>query len=116
MTLIIVGGYAGAGKTTFSRLLATRTQATFIDKDTLTMPLVEKLCTEMGMSAHDRESEKYLKQVRPLEYACLLASIEDNLACPRAIIAAAPWGESSAPRAGRPPRVNSRLPSATRPP
>lgn len=91
MTLVFVGGYAGAGKSTFGRLLASKTTGALLDKDTLTRPLVERLCEELGSGPHDRESATYQKVVRPLEYSCMLAAIEDNLVSGQITVAVAPW-------------------------
>jgi predicted kinase len=73
--IILVSGYAASGKTRVGRELARRIgPGCFLDKDTLTSPLVERLLRALGQPAEDRDSELYRREVRPLEYECLLAA------------------------------------------
>lgn len=89
--VILIGGYAGSGKSELGRILARETGWAVLDKDTLTRPLVEKALTELGLSPHDRESPHYLVEIRPLEYEALAAAIEENVQCGNSVIASAPF-------------------------
>lgn len=89
-TLTLVAGYAGSGKTEFSRFLSYLTSWTLLDKDTLTRPLVERLLVSLGGDPDDRHTELYLREVRPLEYRCLMETAFDNLSSGTSAILSAP--------------------------
>lgn len=91
MSLLIVAGYPGAGKSTVSHLLATETGAALLDKDTLAAGFADRLNAALGLPSHDRDSETYNKEVRPLEYQALYDAIGDNLLTGNNVIATAPW-------------------------
>lgn len=77
--LVVVGGFAGCGKTEFGRFLSGVTGWTHLDKDVLTRPLVESLLASLDADPNDRHTELYLRQVRPVEYRCLLSATFNNL-------------------------------------
>jgi predicted kinase len=89
--LTLVGGYAGSGKTEFSRFLSDITGWAFLDKDSLTRPMVERLLVSLGGDPHDRHTELYLREVRPLEYRCLMETAFDNLHVGTSAILSAPF-------------------------
>lgn len=89
--LVLVGGYAGSGKTEFSRFLSDITGWAFLDKDSLTRSIVERLLVSLGGDPNDRHSELYLKEVRPLEYRCLMETAWDNLNAGTSTILSAPF-------------------------
>ncbi|WP_433331669.1 AAA family ATPase [Spirillospora sp. CA-294931] len=89
--LVLVGGYAGSGKTEFARFLGDVSGWAFLDKDSLTRRLVEKLLVSLGGSQHDRHTDLYLNEVRPLEYKCLMDTANDNIDCGISTILAAPF-------------------------
>ncbi|MFI6604536.1 AAA family ATPase [Nonomuraea sp. NPDC050536] len=89
--LVLVGGYAGSGKTEFSRFLSDITGWAFLDKDSLTRPIVERLLVTLGGDPHDRHSELYLKEVRPFEYRCLMETAWDNLHVGTSAVLSAPF-------------------------
>ncbi|WP_336216519.1 AAA family ATPase [Nonomuraea sp. LPB2021202275-12-8] len=89
--LILVAGYAGSGKTEFSRFLSDITGWAFIDKDSLTRPLVERLLIALGGDPHDRHTQLYLSEVRPLEYRCLMEAAFDNLNAGTSAVLSAPF-------------------------
>jgi predicted kinase len=89
--LVLVGGYAGSGKTEFSRFLSDITGWAFLDKDSLTRSIVERLLISLGSDPNDRQSELYLKEVRPLEYRCLMETAWDNLNVGTSSILSAPF-------------------------
>ncbi|WP_328667614.1 AAA family ATPase [Streptomyces sp. NBC_00322] len=90
-TLLIVGGFAGSGKSEFSRFISQLTGWPVLDKDPITRPLVERLLVEMGSEPNDRQSELYRDQVRPLEYQCLLETAYANVDCSISTVLTAPF-------------------------
>ncbi|MFE0530623.1 GntR family transcriptional regulator [Micromonospora parva] len=89
--VLIVGGYAGSGKTELGRILARETGWPMLDKDTLTRPVLEAALELIGLSPHDRESEQYLKLLRPREYEALMEAAAENVACGNSAIITAPF-------------------------
>lgn len=89
--LVLVGGYAGSGKTETGRVIARATGWPILDKDTISRPLVEALLAELGSTPHDRESRTYLDHVRPMEYEALTAALAENLEVGVSLIATAPF-------------------------
>ncbi|MFY1652467.1 GntR family transcriptional regulator [Solwaraspora sp. WMMB762] len=89
--VIMIGGYAGSGKTELGRILARETGWPILDKDTLTRPVVEAALETLGTSPHDRESEVYLTRVRPREYEALHAATAENVECGNSAIVTAPF-------------------------
>lgn len=88
---MLVAGYAGSGKTEFAKHLAPRTGWALLDKDTLTRPLVELAASTHCGDPHDRHTDAYLTQVRPFEYACLLATAWEVLDYGCSVIATGPF-------------------------
>lgn len=91
LSLTLVGGYAGSGKTEFARFLSAATGWTILDKDTLTRALVEGLLLAHGGDVNDRHTALYHKTVRPLEYRCLMDAATENLRCGVPTVLAAPF-------------------------
>lgn len=89
--VLLVGGYAGSGKTELGRILARQTGWPMLDKDTLTRPVVEAALEVLELSPNDRESDAYLKVVRPREYEALIAAVLENVECGNSAIATAPF-------------------------
>jgi len=89
--LVVVAGHAGSGKTWVGQRLAAAVGAAFLDKDTMTRPLVEGILLRATGNPHDRESELYLNEVRPLEYRCLQNAAFENLECGLSTVVAAPF-------------------------
>lgn len=89
--VILVGGYAGSGKTELGRILARETGWPMLDKDTLTRPVVEAALQIIGQSPNDRESAEYLKIIRPREYESLAATMLENVECGNSAIVTAPF-------------------------
>lgn len=74
-SIILVAGYAASGKTRVGQELARRLcPCEYLDKDTLSGPLVDRLVLALGCLPGDRDSQIYQCEVRPLEYACLMAA------------------------------------------
>lgn len=90
-SLVLVGGYAGSGKSEFARFLSRLTGWPVFDKDPLTRPLVERLLVSLGGDPNDRHSEMYREQVRPHEYQCLLEAVYANVDCAISTVVTAPF-------------------------
>jgi predicted kinase len=89
--LVLIGGYAGCGKTELGRILARETGWSILDKDTLTRPVVELALELLGQPSSDRESEAYVSIVRPREYEALTEAARENIACGHSAIVTAPF-------------------------
>lgn len=91
LSLTLIGGYAGSGKSEFANFLSSITGWPIFDKDILTRALVEQVLIAHGRPVHDRESPVYLEKVRPYEYRCLIESGRQNLRCGISTILCAPF-------------------------
>lgn len=88
---VLIGGYAGSGKTELGRILARLTGWSILDKDTVTRPIVEYALEALGQPAHDRESDLYLSQIRPREYETLMATAHENTSCGNGALITSPF-------------------------
>ncbi|GAA4240241.1 hypothetical protein GCM10022254_64190 [Actinomadura meridiana] len=79
--LVLVGGYAGSGKTEFARFLSDLSGWALLDKDTLTRRMTERLSISLGADLHDRHTTTYRTEVRPHEYRSLMNAAYGNLDC-----------------------------------
>jgi DNA-binding transcriptional regulator YhcF (GntR family)/predicted kinase len=89
--VLMVGGYAGSGKTELGRVIARETGWPMLDKDTMTRPVVEAALEILGLSPNDRESEPYLSKVRPREYEAVVSAMTENVQCGNSAIVTAPF-------------------------
>ena len=89
--VLLIGGYAGSGKTELGRIITRQTGWAILDKDTTTRPVVEAALDRLGTSAHDRESDTYMSIIRPAEYQALLATVVENVQCGASVVATAPF-------------------------
>lgn len=89
--VVLIGGFAGSGKTELARVLARQTHWAVLDKDSTTRAVVEAALEKLGQSPHDRESETYLSTVRPAEYEALMATVFENAEVGASVIASAPF-------------------------
>lgn len=89
--VILIGGFAGSGKTELGRILARQTGWSILDKDSTTRAVVEAALDMLGVSPHDRESPTYLDTVRPAEYEALLTTMTENVQCGNSTIVSAPF-------------------------
>jgi predicted kinase len=89
--LVLIGGYAGSGKTELGRILTRETGWSMLDKDTLTRPVVELALEALGRPPSDRESNVYLGKIRPREYEALIEGAHENIACGHSAIVTAPF-------------------------
>ncbi len=90
-SLILVAGYAGSGKTHVGQDIARRLPACYLDKDTLTSPLVERLLLALNQPAGDRDSSLYRQEIRPLEYEALIAAGLEAASLGAAVVLSAPF-------------------------
>ncbi|MEV7782728.1 AAA family ATPase [Kitasatospora sp. NPDC088351] len=90
-SIVLVGGFAGSGKTEFARFLTQLTGWPLLDKDPLTRPLVERLLVSLGGDPNDRHTDLYRSQVRALEYDCLMQAAYANVACGISSVLTAPF-------------------------
>ncbi|MDX6744989.1 AAA family ATPase [Actinocorallia sp. A-T 12471] len=90
-TLVLIGGYAGSGKSELAGFLSAVSGWAILDKDSLTRRLVERLLVSLGGDQHDRHTDLYLSEIRPLEYKCLMDAAFDNLDCGISAILSAPF-------------------------
>lgn len=88
---LIVGGYAGSGKTELGRILARATGWPMLDKDTMTRPVVEAALEVIGQPPNDRESDAYVTLIRPREYEATLSAALENVECGNSVIVTAPF-------------------------
>ena len=88
---LLIGGYAGSGKTELGRILTRLTGWMIIDKDTTTRPVVEVALEALGAHPSDRESETYLSRIRPSEYEALMATAHENTSCGAGAVVTAPF-------------------------
>ncbi|MEU4118918.1 AAA family ATPase [Kitasatospora sp. NPDC028055] len=90
-SIVLVGGFAGSGKTEFARFLTQLTGWPLLDKDPLTRPLVERLLVSLGGDPNDRHTDLYRNEVRALEYDCLMQAAYANVACGISTVLTAPF-------------------------
>src|SRR5690606_39019395 len=89
--VVLIGGYAGSGKTELGRILVRETGWPLLDKDTLTRPVVEAALEMTGQSPNDRDSDFYFERIRPREYEALAAATVENVECGNSAIVTAPF-------------------------
>lgn len=89
--LVIIGGFAGSGKTELAKLIARGTRWPLLDKDTLTRPLVEALAELVCGDMDDRHTQEYFTGVRPLEYQSLMSTAEEIIEHGCSVVVAAPF-------------------------
>ncbi len=89
--LVLVGGFAGSGKTEFGRFLSGTTGWAHLDKDALTRPLTETLLRSLGSDPNDRHTNLYASQVRPHEYRALMSAAFGSLDSGSSTVVSAPF-------------------------
>ncbi|AXH34114.1 hypothetical protein DVJ78_00470 [Humibacter sp. BT305] len=91
-TLYFVIGPAGSGKSTVSTLIAERSHAAYLDKDTVATFFTEALLELAGTDKHERDNnEYYQRSVMDLEYETLLRLAGDNLRLGNSVVLDAPF-------------------------
>lgn len=90
-TVLIIGGYAGSGKTELGRIVARHTGWPILDKDSTTRAVVEAALQQLGRLPSDRESEVYRSVIRPAEYEALRTATMENVDCGNSVAMTAPF-------------------------
>jgi len=90
-SILLIGGYAGAGKTELAKMVSRLLAWPLLDKDTLTRPLLERLSEALCGDRNDRQSARYVAELRPLEYQCLMDTAFEIVSVRSSIIAVAPF-------------------------
>jgi predicted kinase len=90
-SVLLIGGYAGSGKSELGRIVARQTYWPILDKDTTTRPVVEHGLEVLGLPSYDRESDAYLREIRPREYEAVLDAATENVECGLSVIVTAPF-------------------------
>ncbi|MFD6072990.1 AAA family ATPase, partial [Amycolatopsis lurida] len=91
LSVVVVGGFAGSGKSEFAKFLAATARWARLSKDTITRPVVEQLLIALGSDRHDRHSDLYLQKVRPCEYRALMDAAMENLDAGVSVVLDAPF-------------------------
>lgn len=89
--LLLVGGFAGSGKSTLGKALSEATRWPVIDKDTTARPMTEQFLAALGQDPNDRHGSVYLEQVRPVEYRTTLQAAFRQIECGLSAIVTAPF-------------------------
>lgn len=89
--LIFLGGESGVGKSTIANALQKeKKDICVVDKDESTSIFTHYILKENGKKPHDRESEFYLNNIKPLEYEQLDKIVEYSLRN-KSVVATAPY-------------------------
>lgn len=91
MTVYLIAGHAGTGKSSLGRDLAAHLRCPVLDKDTMFRALVDTCNEALGQPPHTREGRAYRGIVRPAEYRGLHDAIFDLAPHVRDVVAVAPW-------------------------
>jgi predicted kinase len=89
--VVLIGGYAGSGKTELGRMIVRETGWGMFDKDSTTRAVVEAALVALGQPPSDRESATYLDIIRPAEYEALMDAMAENVACGASVVVTAPF-------------------------
>lgn len=86
-TLLFVAGYAGSGKSMIGKIIASKLQAPFLDKDTVSIPLLAEALRLTVGDPNDRRSDFYRTHFKDLEYECAIDVAWENLRlAPNAVV------------------------------
>ncbi|CAN5895334.1 ATP-binding protein [soil metagenome] len=88
---IIVAGPPAVGKTTFGAALARSLPAAFVDKDTLTQPLVAAAMRAVELDPDALDHPWYRGHLRPAVYATLTQLVADIVANGTSVVLVAPY-------------------------
>lgn len=89
--VVLIGGFAGSGKTELGRMIVRKTGWAILDKDTTTRPVVEAALEMLGQPPSDREGQTYMEVIRPAEYEALIDTMNENIQCGASVVLTAPF-------------------------
>lgn len=89
--VVLIGGYAGSGKTELGRMIVRETGWGLFDKDSTSGRVVDAALEALGQPADNRESDIYVNIIRPAEYEALMCAMKENVACGASVILTAPF-------------------------
>lgn len=89
--VVLIGGYAGSGKTELGRMIVRETGWGLFDKDSTSGRVVDAALEALGQPADNRESDVYVNIIRPAEYEALMCAMTENVACGASVILTAPF-------------------------
>lgn len=93
LTLIVVAGHAGVGKTTIAEAVCRTHRWALLDKDTVAGPLVDTWMAAFADDPNDRSAPAY-RTIRPAEYTALLnTAVHVLLAGGPTVCVVAPFAE-----------------------
>ena len=90
---IVITGKAGVGKTTLGKKLASKLKYAYIETSMVSKYLADELAKVKGISSNDRDSDKYMKEIRIYEDKAYLHTIVENLKLGVSVITAKVWRE-----------------------
>ena len=88
--LIIICGFAGAGKTTIGKELAKKLNYAFVDKDTISEDFTNYILEKNGIKKSNRESFFHSAEINRLEYITSLKACKDIIENGINVVAALP--------------------------
>lgn len=88
--LILIGGVAGAGKTTIGKEIANRI-GFLVDKDSVVNRFTEKMLERLVSNVDEHEYETYLNQISDIECQIVRNVAMDNIKLGRTVVCAAPF-------------------------
>ncbi|WP_347254324.1 AAA family ATPase [Leminorella grimontii] len=90
--VIFLIGAAGSGKSTIGKLLASKLNYSYLDKDVVSNRFTGKLLVMQGHAPTDRDGcDFYKNEVMPLEYETLLHLAGENLKLGNSVVLDAPF-------------------------
>ena len=90
VTLVIIAGCAGAGKTTLGKKIASKLHYVYVDKDTVTRQYTDYVLCANGSTEGDRESPFYCNILREIEYQVTFKLCRENLDLGNSVVVTIP--------------------------
>jgi predicted kinase len=89
LSVVLLSGWPGSGKSTIGRALARRLGAALVDQDTVTGPLVSVVADLVGV--HDLDDARLARATRDARYETVAAVAEENLRVGVPVVLVAPF-------------------------
>lgn len=77
--IILITGSACVGKTTLGRELSKKLGCMYLDTETISQYFSRELVKEKGLDMNDRDSDVYMREIKPLEDKTYYAIMKENL-------------------------------------